>query len=379
MTDTRLGHVVHCSNVKAARPAPYVALEHVESGTGRLLPGTEAEVRDSDGVVFQSGDVLFGKLRPYLHKVLNPDFSGVCSSELLVLRPAAEVESRYLYYLALSRRFVDWASASSYGVKMPRTSWELLRQLEVTLPSRPAQRTIADYLDAETVRIDALIEKKRRMIGLLEERHQALIDAHVRGPLQTLRRIVEKFVDYRGATPAKAEDGVPLVTASHIKKGVIRHELDPQFLEPEVYRTWMRRGFPSVGDVVITTEAPLGEVAQIADAQVALAQRVILMKPGPTVAGDYLAFAARSSIFQDQLWRYATGSTALGIKADRLKGLAVPVPTLAAQSDSAAALRAAQNRLERLVEAIECQCERLIEHRSALITAVVTGALVVHS
>ena len=92
-------------------------------------------------------------------------------------------------------------------------------------------------------------------------------------PELTLEECLDALIDYRGKTPTKTESGIPLVTAKVIKGG--RIETPTEFIAPEEYDSWMRRGIPATGDVVLTTEAPLGEVAQLGSEKEALAQRVI--------------------------------------------------------------------------------------------------------
>lgn len=89
----------------------------------------------------------------------------------------------------------------------------------------------------------------------------------------TLEEVTEEIIDYRGKTPKKTISGVPLITAKIVKNG---HILEPdEFISESDYEDWMRRGMPQCGDVIITTEAPMGEVAQLDDRKVALAQRLI--------------------------------------------------------------------------------------------------------
>jgi len=141
-------------------PMPFVALEHIASGTGVLVDGFEwTEAPPEQYARFRPGDILFGKLRPYLRKVLLTDRNGCCPTELLVLRPQPRLDARFGYYLVQSDQVVHRAHASSYGVKMPRTSWGLLGRLVVQVPPLPEQRAIAAFLDRETRRIDELLAK----------------------------------------------------------------------------------------------------------------------------------------------------------------------------------------------------------------------------
>jgi type I restriction enzyme S subunit len=104
--------------------AVYVGLEHIESWTGRLLLENQPESVDSVVAAFKAGDVLFGKLRPYLAKVARPHFDGVCSSEILPLRPTAGCSQDYLMYALLNAPYIRGLDSLTYGTKMPRVSPE---------------------------------------------------------------------------------------------------------------------------------------------------------------------------------------------------------------------------------------------------------------
>ncbi len=135
---------------------PFIGLEHVQGGTGKLtvdeLPIKSAE----DSFCHKPGDVLFSKLRPYLAKSVQPVFHGTGTGELLVMRPQGHVDARYLLYQTLSSPWLEWANTTSYGTKMPRTSWDSVGEYRIWLPALDEQRRIADFLDAETSRIDAM-------------------------------------------------------------------------------------------------------------------------------------------------------------------------------------------------------------------------------
>ena len=92
--------------------------------------------------------------------------------------------------------------------------------------------------------------------------------------VQPLESCMEALIDCRGKTPEKTTFGVPLITAKIVKNG--RIEKPNEFISTEDYESWMRRGIPNAGDVVITTEAPLGEVAQLGPERVALVQRLLI-------------------------------------------------------------------------------------------------------
>lgn len=129
---------------------PFIALEHVESRTGSLVQGIELPMRapaQAGMSAVEPGDVLFGKLRPYLAKSWVVDRPALASTELMCLRPRSGIHSRWLGYLLQASPFIDWAVATSEGTKMPRTSWEKIGEYRTSLLSLAEQRAVADYLD----------------------------------------------------------------------------------------------------------------------------------------------------------------------------------------------------------------------------------------
>ncbi|QGF95576.1 restriction endonuclease subunit S [Pseudomonas sp. CFSAN084952] len=140
-----------------------------------------------------------------------------------------------------------------------------------------------------------------------------------------------RFIDYRGRTPTKTSSGVPLITAKNVRPAFISRE-PQEFIADTDYLSWMTRGFPRVGDMLFTTEAPMGNVAIIDIAErFALAQRVICFQLHELGTGPFLKLAMMSSGFQAQLSDAATGMTATGIKSSRLKEIPVPIPPIAEQ------------------------------------------------
>ena len=152
--------------------------------------------------------------------------------------------------------------------------------------------------------------------------------------LVPLEDAIEKLIDYRGKTPKKIDKGIPLVTAKIVKKGEV---LPPtEFIAPEDYDSWMTRGFPEVGDVVLTVEAPLGEVAQLKNAHIALAQRIVTLRGKKEYLDNtYLKYALMSPFGQSELRSRESGSTVKGIKQSELKKILLPIPPFQEQLDMA--------------------------------------------
>lgn len=163
--------------------ARYVGMEHVLSKVGKFNPVVEGSQEEAESTVnvFSKGDVLFGKLRPYLAKCVVADTDGVCSSEFLVLSPSDGVVPAYLNATMLMDEFIDAVDASTFGAKMPRADWGFIGQQRLPLPPPDEQQAIADYLDAETAKIDDLIAHTNDEIALLKELRAATIADAVLG------------------------------------------------------------------------------------------------------------------------------------------------------------------------------------------------------
>jgi len=159
--------------------------------------------------------------------------------------------------------------------------------------------------------------------------------------------IAEKIIDYRGKTPPKSDDGIKLITAKVIKNGFIQEER-AEYISEDTYSSWMRRGYPQQHDIVITTEAPLGEIAQLRTTEkVALAQRVILLRAKQNVMDQqYFYQALKSPIVQANLQQRSTGTTVLGIKQSELRKVEVPYFTLPTQGKIAAILSTYDDLIE---------------------------------
>lgn len=334
----------------------------------------------------EPGDFVI-HLRSFQGGLERSALEGKVSLAYTVLQPRAGVHGPYFGYLLKSDRYVQGLRVTVNQLRDGQSiRYQDFAKMPLPLPPLAEQVAIADLLDRETTKIDTLIDKQRALISIVAERSDSLIDrlvwpfveeAGLPGgwELVSLTRTVSSIVDYRGATPEKLDKGVQLITARNIKKGFIDYESSQEYVEESEYSTVMRRGLPAVGDLLMTMEAPLGNFALVDRERVALAQRVIKMRPGDSVLPEYLLYAVLAPRFQAQLASLATGSTALGLKARKLHLLRVPVPPL---SEQRRIVKAADRERAAMSEML-AKGERLIslaqERRSALITAAVTGQL----
>ena len=380
---------------------PYVGLEHIESQTGRLLSSAFAEpseqgqtaAEDSLCNTFEAGDVLFGKLRPYLAKAWVAEFSGQCSTELLVFQPRA-FDSRFLRSICLSMEFVGAVDASAFGSKMPRADWDFIGNLRVPVPPIAQQRAIADYLDRETGRIDRLIAVKERWLEILAEKRRAVIaHAVTRGirpdvPVQEtgvgwLGKIPQtwnvKRVKYlfRLITDAAPEGNEYELLALYTDIGVRpRKEL-----EARGNRASTTDGYWTVrrGDLVVNKLLAWMGAFGVSAYDGVTSPAYDVLRPLPAIDSMYYHYLFRCGICFPEFRRRSTGIMDMRLRLyfDQFGDMPVPVPPVDEQRAIVTQIVAETRKLDSLRAATERTIALLKERRAALIAAVVTGRIAV--
>ena len=176
--------------------------------------------------------------------------------------------------------------------------------------------------------------------------------------------LLEVLIDYRGKTPRKVNSGIPLITAKIVKNG--RIDTPTEFLPIEDYENWMVRGFPKIDDVLLTTEAPLGEVAQVDDEKIALAQRIVCLRGKKGILDNtFLKYYFLSPKGRLRLKARETGTTVTGIKQSELKEVLIDYPPYEIQLQIAKVLSSIDSKIElnrRINGNLEQQAQALFNH-----------------
>jgi len=208
---------------------PYVGLEHIDSGEPKLRRwGSSSEVRSSKHH-FVSGDVLYGKLRPYLDKAVLAEFEGVCSTDILVLKANADCAlPEFLVYLLHTQRFRSYAISTTSGTNLPRTRWTSLKDFKLALPPLPEQRRIARVLST----IQRAIAAQDKLIAAARE----------------LKRSLMQHLFTYGPVPLDQADQVPLKET----------EIGPVPEHWEVVRLGEVAEKPQYGYTASASEHPIG-------------------------------------------------------------------------------------------------------------------------
>jgi type I restriction enzyme S subunit len=362
---------------------PYLGLEHIESWTGQRLPG---EIGSSEGLasLFSQGDVLFGKLRPYLAKVHLAEEAGIVSSEALVIRCDHYILPAFLKYYMLSPSFINIVDSSTYGSKMPRASWDFIGNLPMLLPEEDEQAAIVAYLDFKTAQIDALIAKQRTLLGKLTESRIAIINNAI------TRGVNKEVICKKCATrwPSEIPSHWTLIPLKYGCEFLNSRRIP---LSAEIRAQMSDRVFPYYGasgiiDYVenyifdeqtiliaedganlLSRSTPL---AFTAGGRYWVNNHAHILKPylGPFEYWAYLLCAVDYT-----LW--ITGSAQPKLSKENLGRILLPVPPESEQRAILAFIQASVKPLDDACEVISNAIIRLIEYRSAVITNAVTGRI----
>ena len=383
---------------------PYVGLEHVASWTGSLLPLDEQQSPESISNAFTSSDVLFGKLRPYLAKAFIAEFDGLCSTEFLVLRPIA-YDRRYLLHAMLTDGFVSLVDSSTYGAKMPRANWDFVGNTPLPLPPLDEQRAIAAFLDRETERVDALVTKKRLLIERLDEYRASLITRTVtRGlPPEAARaagldpspRLKPSGVEWLGEVPEHWEVK-EIKWETPVLRGASPRPIDDEaYFNEDGSHGWVR-----IADVTAAGMYLERTTQRLSKLGISLS---VPLSPGElflSIAGSVgkpcitnIPCCIHDGFVYFPRWRgdtrflyyvFASGEpyrglgklgTQLNLNTDTVGAIHIGVPPIPEQAAIADYLVVRLGELDSTTAKVDTAIERLQEHRTALITAAVTGKI----
>ena len=364
--------------------ATYVGLEHIESWTGRLLLNNQPESVDSVVGFFVAGDVLFGKLRPYLAKSARPDFDGVATSEILALRPQSDCWQSYVMYCLLSEQYVRWINVFTYGAKMPRVSPDQVGISSMPLPPLPEQRAIAAFLDWETAKIDSLVAKKERLIELLQEKRNALISRAVTRGLDPDVPMKGSGVDWLGVIPGHWQvmrlariteclDGqrVPLNAEERSYMQGVYPYWGANSIVDYIDRWLFDEELVLIGEDGAPFFDPKREVAFTVSGKVWVNNHAHVLRPRPQIQAPFLSNVLNCVDYA----AFIDGTTRDKLTQGDMNVIPVQVPPLVEQRAITSYLDNETAKLEALIDKVREAIQRLNELRASLISAAVTGRI----
>ncbi|MBE8614662.1 restriction endonuclease subunit S [Morganella morganii] len=370
----------------------YIGLEDVEAGSGQYKPtnGSSRQSEDSTVGIFYEGDVLYGKLRPYLQKAIISEMAGCCSTEFLVLR-AEKTEPRWLQELLLTPDVTHQIESGCEGAKMPRADWWHIGSIEVVYPDQPEQAQILTTLDQETACINALIERKTCFIELLKEKRQALITHAVTKGLDPNAKMKDSGVEWIGQVPEhwdvkpffalvtelnRKNVGLAETNILSLSYGNIiqKPETRNMGLTPESYETYQ---IVESGEIVFRFTDLQNDKRSLRSAQVTqrgiITSAYMAVKPH-SIDSTYFAWLMRSYDLCKVFYAMG-GGLRQSLKFEDVRRLPVLIPPVDEQSEITNTINAGTARIDALVEKTEQSITLLKERRAAFITAAVTGQI----
>lgn len=351
----------------------------------------------------RDGDVIVSTVRTYLRAIApirDPEPGTIVSTGFAVVRSADDLRTDYAAYALRAPYFVERVVANSKGVSFPAINESEMATYELASPPDPEQRAIADFLDRETARIDALAAKKERLIALLQEQRSALITHAVTKGLDPNVPFKDSGIEWLREIPAHWEmkplksgvrflEGPGIMSADFANRGIpllriagigsrIATLAGCNFLSPElVHRKWEHFRV-QIGDLLISGSASSGFCSEV-DAQVEGSvpyTGIIVIRPRINVTGKaFLRWFFLSDAFLTQAELARSGTAIQHFGPSHLAAMHMMVPPLPEQTAIAAFLDQETTEIDALVAKVHDAIDRLKELRIALISAAVTGKI----
>ena len=295
---------------------PYYGANGIQDYVDDYIFDDELVLLAEDGGHFGSTE------KPIAYRV-----SGKCwvNNHAHVLKPKEMVDVDYLCY---SLMFRDVSNIVNGATRQKLTQADM-KEIDIPLCSLEEQQDIVKRLNQVFLLMNLRKQQLAKLDELVKSRFVELF-GH-KGYLEDTLLNLCNIIDYRGKTPEKVEQGLPFITAKNVK--MHQMNLEPrEYISKETYDKVMVRGFPKEGDVVFTTEAPLGNVCRIPhfDTEFYIGQRIVTLQT-ETLEPIYLEYALSSDDFKTKYTGKSSGSTVTGIRVRLLEQLTIPVPPKALQ------------------------------------------------
>lgn len=374
---------------------PYIGLENIESQTGKFVK-TGIQVDKSENIVVEIGDVLFGKLRPYLRKYWRATFTSTASSEFLVFQ-SSELDMNFLYYAIQSDSFIEEVNTSTYGSKMPRASWEYIKNMRIAFPtSLVEQQKIADFLDKKTAQLDKVKSLLEEQIQKLKDYRASLIYETVTKGLDKTVPMKDSGIDWIGEVPegwgvikfkylgdvkqgltyspsdiVDKDEGILVLRSGNIQNGILDFN-NNVYVKTKVAESIVLRK----NDILITARngSPvlIGKNAIIdTDIKATFGAFMMVFRANKSLFAKFAFYLMNVSF---NFYRtFFTTSTVNQLTAAIFNGIEVPLPSIYEQKKITDFLDQKTVQIDKLIQIKNQQIENINKQRQTLIYDYVTG------
>jgi len=356
----RLGDVCEFDKVQGIhRGLPYVGLEHIEAHTACFIGSSEPQPVKSSTFRFSSKHLLYGRLRPYLNKVLAPAFEGHCSTEIFPVKPCAQLMREFLLYWFLKPDTVDLIDSTCTGARMPRANMQAVLSFDIPLPPLAEQQRIVSILDEAFEKIataKANAEKNLQNARALFESH--LNDVFTKRGKGWVEKKLGDVCEFENGDRGKnypnrkeyVESGIPWINTGHIcPDGSLSME-EMNFITRRKFDS-LRSGKIQSGDLVYCLRgATLGKTALVDPlTEGAVASSLVILRPSSLVDARFLYFFLTSPHGQGLIKGFENGAAQPNLGAKSVSKYPILLPSLSVQreiADSLIDLRTETQRLE---------------------------------
>ena len=356
----RLGKCVNLSANKTELfldSTKYVGLENIEKDTGIIKYEIGAELKSIKNV-FVEGQILYGKLRPYLNKHGIAKFKGVCSTDILVFSANNDVSNKWVDYYFNMPSFISYAISNSTGINLPRVNSKSILSYVIPIPPKETQQKIVDIIESLFAKLDIAQEKVEQVLAESENRRSAILHNAFSGKLTEKWRkennvsfdswCIDKLKNFdieiidgdRGKNYPKKEEFsnkgecVFLNAKNVTKKGFSFSEV--QFISKEK-DDLLRKGKLVRGDIVLTTRGTIGNIALYDDVipynNMRINSGMVIYRCGDTLYKPFLINLYRSKYIIDQINEMQTGSAQPQLPIKIMNELELCLPTLLEQKE----------------------------------------------
>jgi len=371
---------------KAVAPQRYLGLEHLASGRRLISDWGSTDDVKSAATPFIAGDTLFGRLRPYLQKGCLAPFDGVCTTEILVLRPLGSVDSRFLALLVCNDRVFHECVHLSTGTRMPRVSAKNLMGISVMVPPVEEQRRIAEVVEEHLSRLDAAEARVVATRTRLEQLDRSILQAALAVPRGQNEELPEGWEQttigqvadvVAGGTPRTKvpefwSGDIVWVTPTEIvanKGGVIvdsKRKITQQGLDGSSAKML------PVDAVLLTSRATIGTVA-LAGVPLATNQGFASLVCGERLVPKFAMYWCQANTHE--LVSRAGGTTFREISRKKVAAIPLKLPPLLEQRRIVEVLEERLSRLDRLKQAVDTVIVHVASLRRAILAAALNGRL----
>lgn len=367
----------------------FAPMEDLGIGVKYLKPKGTRRLGDVSGsyTYFADGDVLLAKITPCFENgklgIARGLINGVGfgSSEFIVLRPMPLLDAEFLYYYLLRPTFLGEGARTMTGaVGHKRVAKEFIESYPIPLPALPEQRRIVAILDEAFEAIaTAKANAEKNLQNARDLFESALAKIFSADWTQVrIEDVCESIMDCVNKTAPTVPDVTPykMIRTTNVRNGVVSLA-SVNYVSADVYNIWTRRQVPRRGDVILTREAPMGEVGMLeSDEHVFLGQRLVSYRASPTkLDGRFLLYALQSDPLQRQIHAKASGSTVQHMRVPDTKNLQLPLPTLEEQRSAVATLDAIREETLKLGATYARKVSVLDKLKKSLLHQAFTGQL----